>query len=215
MNASLKQVIIYGTFLTAIVGCGQNKTPPATLGANSSAHTWIYLGGLTQEMDSPEETHNKKILDQIGKKLNIKILAIPYFDRCEKANYKLCWLHYTHAQTLETYDKILKVVEGEKISGFIGFSNGGFFLNQLAQLRDLKHPIISIGAAGTLGSPSCTNTLTMIVGKSEVIYPVAKKFFEDGKNSSLSLTFISHEGGHIFPPQTVEVALTQYAKSKL
>lgn len=215
MSASLTRMILYGALLTSIVGCGQHKTTAATLGAKSSSQTWIYLGGLTQDIESPEETNNKKLLDQIGKKLSIKILAIPYFDRCEKANYKLCWLHYTHAQTLETYDKILKVVEGEKISGFIGFSNGGFFLNQLAQLRDLKHPIISIGAAGTLESPAFPNTLTMIVGKSEVIYPVAKKFFQDGKKTSLSLTFLSHEDGHIFPPKTVEKALKQYVKPKL
>ena len=212
MSASLKQMFLYGALLTSIVGCGQHKSTVGTLGENSSSQTWIYLGGLTQEIESPEEVHNKKILDHIGKKLNIKILAIPYFDRCEKANYKLCWLHYTPAQTLETYDKILKVVEGEKISGFIGFSNGGFFLNQLAQLRDLKHPIISVGASGTLGSSSFRNTLTMIVGKSEVIYPGAKKFFQDAKKSSLSLTFISHEGGHIFPSQTLEKALRQYVK---
>jgi hypothetical protein len=204
MEDFLKQSIICLSLFIVMVGCHQREEGVVVLGSASSSQTWVYLGGLTKEIDSGQEPGNREVLNQIGKKLNIRFLAIPYFDRCEKAGNKLCWPHYTQAQALETYDKILNSVRGEKISGFIGFSNGGFFLNQLAQIQELNHPIISIGAAGSLNPSSSRNTLTLIVGKSEVIYQRARKFFKDGKDSSLSLTMIEHEGEHILPHGVLE-----------
>src|SRR3989442_14481886 len=100
------------------------------LGEVSSGNTWVYLCGLSETANSEQELKNRQLLDQLGKKHHIRFLAIHPFERCEKAGNRLCWMHYTDEQTLETYKKINGVLGKEKISGFIGFSNGGFFLNK-------------------------------------------------------------------------------------
>lgn len=174
------------------------------LGHRSSSNTWVYLCGLTETINSDQEVENRHLLDQLGKELNIRFLAIHPFDRCEKVSNKLCWAHYTDEQALETYKKILSVLPDEHVSGFIGFSNGGFFLNCLAQLKELPHPIISIGAAGSINSPSIPNKITLVVGKLEVIYDFAHAFVKKAKGSPLFVTLIEHEGDHVLPFKTLE-----------
>ncbi|MBI2707213.1 MAG: hypothetical protein HYX35_02725 [Proteobacteria bacterium] len=192
-------------FMILVVTAGFSE-PGAILelGDPSSSKTWVYLCGLTETINSEQEIENRQGLDQLGKKLNIRFLALHPFERCERAGNKLCWIHYTDEQTLETYDKILSAVSHEDICGFIGFSNGGFFLNSLAQMRELYHPIISIGAAGSFNSTSTPNTITLIVGKLEVIYESAHTFFNKAKGSSLSVSLIEHEGDHIVPFNSLE-----------
>ncbi|MEB3701606.1 Alpha/beta hydrolase family domain protein [Candidatus Bealeia paramacronuclearis] len=153
---------------------------------------------------SEQEIQNRVILNEIGKSLNVKFLAIHPFDRCEKARNQICWPHYTDAQALETYDKIVNALQGEPVCGFIGFSNGGFFLNYLAQLKELPFPIISIGAGGLVSSTPPSNSLTLIAGKLEVVYESARLFSETAKGSPLLVKFIEHEGGHIVPKETLE-----------
>jgi len=125
---------------------------------------------------------------------------------------KLCWAHYTDEQALETYEKILSVLPDEHVSGFIGFSNGGFFLNCLAQLKKLPHPIISVGAAGSINSPSIPNKITLVVGKLEVIYDFAHTFVKKAKGSPLFVTLIEHEGDHVLPFKTLEKLMKKREK---
>ncbi|MBS0271648.1 MAG: hypothetical protein JSR85_03250 [Proteobacteria bacterium] len=174
------------------------------LGASDSSKTWVYLCGLTEHINSEQEVENRSILDTLGKRLNLRFLAIHPFYRCGRVNYKLCWPHYTPEQTLDVFDTILTVVRDEQISGYIGFSNGGFFLNQLSQMKELSLPIITIGAAGSYFEPSVSNNLTIIVGKLEPIYGSARALYRNAKNSPLSVTFIEHDGSHIIPSNTLE-----------
>lgn len=156
-------------------------------------------------MHSSQEIENEKILDQIGKRLGIKFLIVAPLDRCERAGNKLCWPHYTDDQTFKTYSKILLSLKGERVSGFIGFSNGGYFLNHLAQLKELGYPIISVGAAGKLLPSTFHNSLTLVVGKNEVTYSRTQKLFWDMRGaSSLNVMLIEHEGGHILPRKELE-----------
>ncbi len=197
--------------LTCMTGCAHNQSV-TMLGAvptplASSPKAWIYLCGLTTDLEAEQEVHNREILDGLGKKLNFRVVAVHPFDRCEGFENKLCWPHSTPEQTLETYAKILKAVEGETISGFIGFSNGGYFLNALAQLKELHHPVISIGAAGSFNPTAKYNTLTLIVGKEEIIYDDALRFFEKAKGSPLNVRLIEHKGGHILPAEVLEKIL--------
>lgn len=186
------------------LGISVGSTAMIELGATDSTKTWIYLCGLTEHIDSEQEVENRKILDTLGKRLNLRFLAIHPFYRCGRVDYKLCWPHYTPEQTLETFNTILSVVEDEKISGYIGFSNGGFFLNQLSQMKELSLPIITIGAAGSYFQSSVPNNLTMIVGTLEPIYNSAQAFYKNAKGSPLSVTFIEHEGDHILPSNALE-----------
>jgi len=181
-----------------MIGCASNERV-IELGESSSKKTWVYLCGLTPHINSLQETENRQILDDLGKKLSIKILAVHPFDRCKRAEEKLCWLHYTPEQTMDTYHKILNEIGNINVSGFIGFSNGGFFLNKLAQIQSLEAPIISVGAGGSLSHPRAKNTLSLVIGRLEPTYDSALKFFKAAKGSPLSITLIEHEGGHILP----------------
>ena len=174
------------------------------LGEVSAEKTWVYLCGLAETVNVEQEVENRQLLDQLGKKHHIRFLAIHPFERCEKANNKLCWIHYTDEQTLETYENIEEVVGKEKIAGFIGFSNGGFFLNKLAQMKELEVPLVSIGASSSFNPAPSSNEITLIVGREEFVYESAQQFAQQAKGSPLSITFIEHEGGHILPAKVLE-----------
>jgi hypothetical protein len=179
------------------------------LGAEASTKTWVYLCGLTDDMHSEHELENRQVLDHLGKKLHIRFLAIHPFERCELAGNLLCWRHYTIGETLATYDKILNAIGDTKIIGFLGFSNGGFFLNQLAQMRELNCPIISVGAVGSFFSPSVRNNLTLIIGKTEPAHDAVHQFVHYSKGSPLKVRLIVHDGGHILPIHELEPLLKE------
>lgn len=177
------------------------------LGDLGSKITWVYLCGLTEDYNSPQEVENRSVLDRIGKRKGIRFLALHPFDRCSKANNKLCWINYTPEQTENTFTQIMDATKAISTAGYIGFSNGGFFLNEIAQMRELGVPIISIGAAGTYRTANCFNNLTLIVGKQESIYNDALELAQKSKGSPLTIKFIEHSGDHILPEQEVEQAI--------
>lgn len=192
--------------LSMSLGCS-GQVHMTELGAAHAKKTWVYLCGLTNDFNSEQETKNRHVLDQLGKRRGIKFLALHPFERCEKAGDQLCWRHYTAEETLQTYDNIMRSLENRKISGFIGFSNGGYFLNQLAQMQKLAWPIISIGAAGTLFNTSIHNRVTIIVGKNEVAYESARLLYRQAKGTPLSVTLTEHNGAHILPEHELESVL--------
>lgn len=171
--------------------------------------TWVYLGGLTHDFNSEQETNNRDILERLGKRHGIEFIALHPFERCERAENQLCWRHYTKEETLQTYEKIMAMLKNKKISGFIGFSNGGYFLNQLAQIKKLAWPIISVGAAGTLFDTSMENKVALVVGKSEIAYESARSLYSKAKGTALSVTLTEHDGAHILPEQELECLLRQ------
>lgn len=96
------------------------------------------------------------------------------------------------------------MLKNRKISGFIGFSNGGYFLNQLAQIIKLPWPIISVGAAGTFFDTSIQNKVALVFGKNEIAYEPAKSLYENAKSTALSVTLTEHNSSHILPEQELE-----------
>ena len=125
---------------------------------------WIYLCGLTSDINADQEKTNRKILNEIGKELNLKFLAIKPTYRDKNFDNKLSWPHYNKTETLATYKKILSSIGNLKIVGWIGFSNGGFFLNNLAQIKELNAPIISIGSAGCFYNANKKNYIHFLIG---------------------------------------------------
>lgn len=196
------KLLLLGTFMFATTSPIAAKD--LVLGDKTSELTWIYLCGLADHFDASNEIENRETLNRIGKKLKVRFLAIHPFDRCEPAQNKLCWTHYTNEQALETYKKITKASNGFQVKGFIGFSNGGYFLNTLVQLSKLNAPIISIGSAGTFISGDFPNDLTLIVGKEELTYNSALEFCNKANNTRLSVKFIEHDGDHILPEKPLE-----------
>ena len=179
------------------------------LGNKNAKTSWIYLSGLTQTIDSEQETHNRKLLDAIGKELNIRIIAVPSQFRCEYFDNKLCWPHETAQETTKTYNYILSYAD-TPIDGYIGFSNGGFFLHELMQLYPVKQHIITIGATGTVHKDSQikAKSVTIIIGKKdEYHYTYALDFSEQLENVNVPVTVIEHDEGHIIPQNILEQAL--------
>jgi len=175
------------------------------LGDTQSEQTWVYLSGLIEHFNTPQELANRKYLDTIGKKIGIKFLAIESTDRCLMFNNQLCWPHNSPEETLETYENINKTIGDQKIAGFIGFSSGGFFLNKLAQYVSLDAPIISIGSAGYINDTSQKNKIYLLIGKEDHWhYQLAKEFHRQSKKTSLDVTLIEYSEGHVLPSNLVE-----------
>lgn len=179
------------------------------LGDLKAEQTWVYLCGLTQDFNSPQEVENRNILTQIGKKLSIKFIALTPPNRCPEFDNKLCWPHNSQEEVLKTYNYILSHIKNTtSVNGFIGFSNGGFFLNQLAQIAELNKPIISIGAAGYLGNSILKNKVYLLIGTNDIYhYNGAQEFYRKSKNSPLDVELIEYAGGHEIPQDVLETVL--------
>lgn len=185
------------------------------LGDQKSNKVWVYLCGLTRQWDSSEERSNRKTLEQIANKERIKIVAIKPFARCSQFDDKLCWPHDNQDQVKNTYAKINNVISGYDIYGFIGFSNGAFFLNKAAQEIGLNKPIISIGGAGHFESEKYINTKTyLIIGKQDHYhYENAVLFYEQAnKYRKDSVKLITHDSGHVIPEKIVEKVIHDFNK---
>lgn len=180
----------------------------AEIGSLKSENRWVYLCGLTQDFDSSQEIENRKKLDAIGCAQNIKFLAIKPNVRCSEFNNKLCWPHNNQDEVNNTYSYILSALNNKKISGFIGFSNGGFFLNKLVQYVELNKPVISIGASGYLENGSIKNKLFLLIGLQDTYhYKDAYEFYQRSKSMPLNVEFVEFNGGHEIPQLLFEETL--------
>lgn len=172
------------------------------LGDKKSECVWIYLCGLAKDFDIPEAVANRKLLDEIGKKLGIRFVAIKPNHRKPKFDHKLCWYFggMASSEVEETYRYIVDHVKNNQIAGLIGFSNGGFFLNKLIQVKSLSVPIITIGSGGYFRNGTFPNHTYLLIGKNDVHhYTNAKQFYTESKGTALRITFIEYEGGHRIP----------------
>lgn len=203
-------IIFLSLFITSCTDTNNIQSSPSAfieLGSPNSDHIWVYLCGLSQSIDSEKEGAHLQ-LNAIGTHLNIKFLAITPQNRCKDLQNKLCWPNKTKDEILQTYQKIKDAIGDKKIDGFIGFSNGGFFLNRLAQYVELKTPIISIGAAGPLEYAGKVNTIYLLIGKKdEWHYEHAKNFYAAAQNSNVKINLIEYEDGHVIPENILEKLL--------
>lgn len=195
------------------------KKEPNTiiLGNTSSNLTWIYLCGLTQDFDSSFEKDNRFLLDEIGKNINIKIIAIKPKNRCPEFNNMLCWPHNNKQEVLETYKRLEKTIIDKNVNGYIGFSNGGFFLLKLAEINNLNIPIIVIGAGGYIGKIEAKNKIFLLIGKQDKYhYDLAKQLYQQSQGTSLDVTLIEYDQGHVIPKQLLQQTIqnTSVAISK-
>ncbi len=197
----MKKIIICLFFLSGCIPMIYNEQASfVALGSSESSQTWIYLCGLVQDFNF-KHMNELTILDIIGKECNIKIMAIIPQHRCAQYNYSLCWPHANKNELMQTYQEIIKSVDTCKIDGYIGFSNGGFFLIQLAQYISFNKPIIAIGAAGYINnSTGPHNTIDLLIGKQDQWhYQHAINLYEQSKNTNLTVKFTEYDGGHEVP----------------
>ncbi|MCB9493289.1 MAG: hypothetical protein H6679_03375 [Epsilonproteobacteria bacterium] len=188
-------------FLVAFFGCSKPHEDAIVLGNQSSSKVWIYLCGLTQSFDGQQECNNRNILDRMGQEIGVKFVAVKPKNRCHQFDNKLCWPHDSESEVNKTYSEIVDALNGQQIAGFIGFSNGGFFLNQLVQTKELGVPVVSVGSAGVLKHDSYANNLYLLVGKNDIYhYQHAKDFYNASQSfSRLRVELIEYDGGHEIP----------------
>lgn len=182
------------------------------LGNTKNSSGWVYLSGLTSDINSEQEINNRQILDELGQELHIKFVAIIPKHRDSSFNNKLCWPHYTKKETIQTYNEILTVLNETKITGYIGFSNGGFFLNQLAQIKKLDCPVISIGSGGMLHNSSINNKIHFLIGKNDTYHyePTINLFKNINQgNNALKATLTQFNGSHQIDKRSLKELLTK------
>ncbi len=170
------------------------------LGDEKSKDTWIYLCGLKEDLLSESAQDETCILNDIGKDLHIKIIAIDPPKRSKSFNNKFCWPHENKSELQQTYEYIASRVNKERISGYLGFSNGGFLLLALGQTIPLDSPIITIGAGGTVSDPKTKNQIILLIGKYDSHhYNSANQFYKQSNDTPLEVELIEYEGGHCIP----------------
>jgi hypothetical protein len=199
----MKKLIV--CLLFTLSGCNQIADKIQTsdfiiIGSQNSSQTWIYLCGLITDF-IPKQMNELKVLDTIGKELNLKIVVIIPHDRCPQYNHRLCWPQENKEELLTTYKKIMNTVNTQTIDGYIGFSNGGFFLTQLAQYIAMHKPIIAIGSAGLINDPQGPhNKVHLLIGtKDQWHYEHAINLYNQSKNTNLTINLIEYDGGHEIP----------------
>jgi hypothetical protein len=188
--------------------------PYIGLGSSSPKYVFVYLCGLVQETDS-EKYSSYQILDRLGKRLDVRFLAITPTHRCSALDNKLCWPSHNKEELLRTYNEINQAIGSQKVDGFIGFSNGGFFLNRLVQFIELDKPVITIGAAGPYYGHAKKNSLHLLIGnKDEFHYEHAKKFYADAQQSLLTIKLYEYAGGHEIPEALLEKVFLTITRRK-
>ncbi len=204
----MKKIILYLLFI--LPGCTQiNYKVPASsfieVGSPDARQTWVYFCGLVQDFNF-QQMNELKVLDTVGKERNIKIMAIVPQHRCAQYNYSLCWPHDNKSELLETYKEVMHTINTQSIDGYIGFSNGGFFLIQLAQYISLNKPIIVIGAAGKINnSDGPYNTVDLLIGKlDQWHYKHAINLYNQSKNTNLTINLVEYDEGHTIPAETLK-----------
>lgn len=177
--------------------CSCNTT---ILGDDKSKDTWIYLCGLKEDFNSESTKDETSILNDIGRNLHIKIIAIDPPKRSRYFNNKLYWPHENKSELQQTYEYIASIVNKEPISGYLGFSNGGFFLLELAQNIPLGSPILTIGAGGSVLDPTAKNQIILLIGKYDSYhYNLANQFYKQSNDTPLEVELIEYENGHCIP----------------
>lgn len=178
------------------------------LGDEKSKDTWIYLCGLKEDFESESTQDEIAVLHDIGNDLGIKIIAIKPPKTCACFNSKLCWPHGNESELHETYEYIDAILKNEHVSGYLGFSNGGFFLLALVQKVSLGSPVITIGAGGGITDSKAKNQITLLIGKYDFYhYNCAKQFHEQSKHTPLTVELIEYEGGHTIPKKLLYEAI--------
>lgn len=217
MHPFKKNIIIFGCFLL-LGGCSIffQKLQPYILGNKHASTSWIYLSGLIESIDSEKELHHREILDALGKELNIRIIAVPSKFRCTYFDNKLCWPHETPESLETTFGYILAYAD-TPIEGYIGFSNGGFFLHNVIQHYAINQPIITIGASGALNKDSVIHakSVTIIIGKKDSFhYKYAIHFAHQLKKRDIQVNLIEHDEGHIMPKDLIKETLQRLIKQQ-
>ena len=136
----------------------------------------------------------------MGKTSGIKFYVLRPRHSDARFNGKRYWSHANPLETRATYRAIIARLKNKKIAGWVGFSNGGFFLGELVQLRSLGVPVVLIGAGGTCRGALRGNSVTVIIGSQDTWHwQSALRFYGQARDKKQSCRLLTHGQGHIVP----------------
>ena len=184
------------------------------LGDTKGTQTWIFLCGLNDDFDGPKARNSRAILNQLGQRCGLRICALEPPTRCADFGNQICWPLSTQEETLSTFDYIQEHTKDIDVCGYIGFSNGGFFLCALAQCIPLDVPIVAIASGGTVRSMPPPNRLILMAGNDDKPYiRKAQDMRASAQGTPLDVTLHTFDGGHVLPEALLEKELPRLINS--
>ena len=174
-----------------------------------SKGTLVFLHGMEDPSRRGAFLKDELILKKIADELNVKV-ALPRSGLTCNSSSKVCWNMFT---SLTSVEKLLKDIQSrsgrcfrvDQKTIYIGFSNGGYFLNKVSQHCLLKHDdrIISIGSAGSViknshNEKACSG-LHLMVSSEERTYPETLRFYLALQKIKRRVGLSVHTGYHRIP----------------
>lgn len=190
------------------------------IGSKDSNTVAIYLHGMDTESPSPQELENRKILKKISEILNVGIALPRSTAKCPNKT-QLCWgWNFNEAGIIDSALKTSqqtneKCFPKSKHTGLIGFSNGGFVVNQIVKecRKNDFDWLISIGAGGSWNQTdkkdlSNCGSLTLMAGKKDKSnYESIKELKKWLTEKKANVTIVEYDDGHTIPEKDLQKVL--------
>ena len=196
-------------------------------GPKNSKTVVVYLHGMDSESPSQQELENRKVLSKISESLKIGIAIPRAKSKCPNKT-QLCWgWNFNEASVVDSALQL--AIESQKLCftkvtniGLLGFSNGGFVVNQI--VKDCKKTdfnwLISIGAGGSFNKNDQTDfskcsSLTLMAGKEDKFnYESIKDLAKWMKDHKANITLVEYDSGHSLPEKDLETVLKSVVAKK-
>ena len=215
-------IVILGLVLVTAYREQQNRrlAQAHVVGDEQSHKVVVYLHGMDLPSPSTQEIANRTKLDAIGKALSIKILLPRASEPCPQDHRQICWRQKTDKDVTTSLAGVLaslKLDTTDQITGFIGFSNGGYLVNKWIQhcLLEKTQWVMSIGSAGSWGdddkSLSSCSPITLIIGRNDRYhYKHALAFYDHLRFLHANATLVVFDGGHELPERALQDEISRF-----
>lgn len=167
----------------------------------------VYLHGLDPIPTSAQELGNRELLKELAKSKNFNLAILQSGEICK--NQQRCWPHGTQDLLDTLVTQLISVNCGRKPQRkvLLGFSNGGYVAAKLAaQCFEGFGRYISVGVGKIGSSIKDCSALTVIMGRRDLQYTTAKKFFVPSTKTP-RLRWLEHGGGHVLEKNSLSEEL--------
>ncbi len=193
------------------------------IGSKDSKKVAVYLHGIDTEPPSTQEIQNRLILSSISKKLKMGFAVPRAKNKCPD-NKSLCWgWNFNDSESVESAiitakATKLKCFPKATSAGLIGFSNGGFVVNQIIKgCRKTEFSwFISIGAGSSWSEndkkdlSKCSSLILMAGKKDKFNYEPIKELGKWFKDQKANVNIVEFNDGHSLPEKDLENILKSF-----
>lgn len=192
------------------------------LGERAAPTLVVYFHGIDSLEPSEHELRNRQVLQKLANQHQLRI-ALPRSDfRCPHDATLRCWMWSEWDEQLirGRIDTAMqwardKCSPNQRVSGLIGFSNGGLLVNRVVQqcLSVERDWLISVGAPGSWQpSPESLENcgrLTMLMGRAdEGARSSALELKEHLEARSAKVLWLDYDGGHSMETESLSHILS-------